>query len=187
MAEQLRTNGPALREGFIVPVPEGPLSTEPLSASPQEPLPSQIKTEAPKPEPLVSEADRLRKDIRESAEDWPITVQLLYRSVKNDKGEEVWNLTFREPRASEINRIGNPTRMLWDGEIIIEERKMTYIMGALCGILPPLCSRRWTRVTGTVVRIVYANFFYPICGRGDYCHRRQHDHRLLSTGQLLPS
>jgi hypothetical protein len=28
--------------------------------------------------------------------------------------------------------------MLWDGEIIIEERKMTYIMGALCGILPPL-------------------------------------------------
>jgi hypothetical protein len=138
MAEPRTNGGGVIREGFVVPAPEGPLSTEPLSATPQEPLPSQIKPEAPKPEPLVSEADRLRKDIRESAESWPITVQLLYRSVKNDKGEEVWNLTFREPRASEINRIGNPTRMLWDGEIIIEERKMTYIMGALCGILPPL-------------------------------------------------
>jgi hypothetical protein len=140
MAEQPRTNGP-IREGFIMPtspdIPQ-PLSGEPLSAAPQEPLPSQIKPEAPKPEPVVSETERIRKDIRDSAEDWPITVQLLYRPVKNDKGEEVWNLTFREPRASEINRIGNPTRMLWDGEIIIEERKMTYIMGALCGILPPL-------------------------------------------------
>jgi hypothetical protein len=136
MAEQVRTNGPAIKEGFIMP--EGSLSGEPLSAAPQEPLPSQIKPEAPKPEPVISETDRIRKDIKASAEDWPITVELLYRSVKNDKGEEVWSLTFREPRASEINRIGNPTRMLWDGEIIIEERKMTYIMGALCGILPPL-------------------------------------------------
>jgi hypothetical protein len=131
-----RTNGGVIKEGFIVP--EGPLSTEPLSAAPQEPLPSQIKSEAPKPEPLVSEADRLRKELKDSAENWPITVQLLYRPVTNDKGEQVWSLIFREPRASEINRIGNPTRMLWDGEIIIEERKMTYIMGALCGILPPL-------------------------------------------------
>jgi hypothetical protein len=35
--------------------------------------------------------------------------------------------------------------MLWDGEIIIEERKMTYIMGALCGVLPPLLEMMDTR------------------------------------------
>jgi hypothetical protein len=135
MAEP-RTNGGVTKEGFIMP--EGPRSGEPLSATPQEPLPSQVKSEAPSPEPPMSEVEQLRRDIRESADVWPITVQLLYRPVRNDKGEEVWNLTFREPKATEINRIGNPTRMLWDGEIIIEERKMTYIMGALSGILPPL-------------------------------------------------
>jgi hypothetical protein len=97
-----------------------------------------MKPEAPSPEPLVSESDQLRKDLAEGADNWPITVQLLYRPIRNDKGEEVTSLTFREPRASEINRIGNPTRMLWDGEIIIEERKMTYIMAALCGVLPPM-------------------------------------------------
>jgi hypothetical protein len=97
-----------------------------------------MKPEAPSPEPPVSEYDALRRELKEKAEDWPITVQLLYRPIMNDRGEQVDHLTFREPRASEINRIGNPTRMLADGEIIIEERKMTYIMGALCGILPPL-------------------------------------------------
>ena len=73
-----------------------------------------------------------------AAESWPITVQLLYRPIRNDKGDLISALTFREPRASEINRIGNPTRILWDGEVIIEERKMTYIMAALSGVLPPL-------------------------------------------------
>jgi hypothetical protein len=135
--EPTKGNGqPRIREGFVPP--EGPLSEAPLSAIPQEPLPSQKKIEAPVPEPPISEADKLRKEIRESADQWPVTVQLLYRPIMNDKGEMVTSLVFREPRASEINRIGNPTRMLWDGEIIIEERKMTYIMGALSGVLPPL-------------------------------------------------
>jgi hypothetical protein len=135
MAEELNKGNGGRREGFVMP---GPAQEGPTTAAPQTPLPSQKKIEAPVPEPLVSESDQLRKDLTEAAEDWPITVQLLYRPIKNDKGETVNSLTFREPRASEINRIGNPTRMLWDGEIIIEERKMTYIMGALCGVLPPL-------------------------------------------------
>jgi hypothetical protein len=97
-----------------------------------------MKLESPSPEPVLDEADKLRKEIADAAESWPVTVQLLYRPIINDKGETINSLTFREPRASEINRIGNPTRMLWDGEIIIEERKMTYIMGALCGVLPVL-------------------------------------------------
>ena len=125
-----------MREGFVAP--SAPLDQEPSSTPPQAPLPSQMKSEPPVLEAPLSETEQLRRDIASTAETWPITVQLLYRPIKNDLGQEVSSLIFREPRASEINRIGNPTRMLWDGEIIIEERKMTYIMGALCGILPPL-------------------------------------------------
>ena len=129
-----------LREGFIIEPPrhEQPIEAIPREAPPQPPLPSQVKAEAPVPEPALPEVEAIRKEIAANAEKWPITVHLLYKPISNDKGEVVNSLTFREPRASEINRIGNPTRMLWDGEIIIEERKMTYVMAALCGILPPL-------------------------------------------------
>lgn len=139
MENTMTNGGRPIREGFVSspPAPE-PLGEPPRDTLPQTPLPSQVKTEQPRPEPPVSEMDEIRREVAASADVWPITVQLLYKPIRNDKGEEVTSLSFREPRASEINRIGNPTRMLWDGEIIIEERKMTYIMGALCGILPPL-------------------------------------------------
>jgi hypothetical protein len=128
-----------LREGFVVepPLEEKPREAAPREAAPLPPLPSQLKMEQPTPEPPLDAGDAARKDIAANAEKWPITVQLLYKAILNDKGELVNKLTFREPRASEINRIGNPTRILWDGEVIIEERKMTYIMAALCDILPP--------------------------------------------------
>jgi hypothetical protein len=131
-------NGRQHREGFVPPDAPMPARENTQSNPPMAPLASQMKTEAPVPEPPNDEYAELRKEIGERNESWPVTVQLLYRPIKNDRGEEISSLTFREPRASEINRIGNPTRMLWDGEIIIEERKMTYIMAALCGILPPL-------------------------------------------------
>ena len=136
----MAANPTPLREGFIIDPPrqEQPLDIAPRDAPPQPPLPSQFKPEQPVPEPPLVEADAVRKDIAASADKWPIVVQLLYKPIRNDKGDLVNSLAFREPRASEINRIGNPTRMLWDGEIVIEERKMTYIMAALCGILPPL-------------------------------------------------
>lgn len=131
-----------IREGFVSPPPADALPSPPpppqRDALPQPPLPSQLKSTKPEPEPPLSELEAARRDIAASAETWPIVVNLLYKPIKNDKGELVNALSFREPRAGEINRIGNPTRMLWDGEIIIEERKMTYIMAALCGILPPL-------------------------------------------------
>ena len=136
----MAANPTPLREGFVVDPPryEQPQDIAPRDAPPQPPLPSQFKPEQPVPEPPLVEADAVRKDIAANADKWPIVVQLLYKPIRNDKGDLVNSLSFREPRASEINRIGNPTRMLWDGEIVIEERKMSYIMAALCGILPPL-------------------------------------------------
>ena len=127
-----------LREGFVYEPPrqEQPQDAIPRDAPPAPPLPSQLKSEQPTPEPALSEVDSVRAEIAANAEKWPITVQLLYKPIMS-AGKEIKSLTFREPKASEINRIGNPTRMLWDGEIIIEERKMTYIMGALSGVLPP--------------------------------------------------
>jgi hypothetical protein len=124
-----------IREGFVALDP--PAAPLPRDMPPAPPLPSQMKSEQPTPEPPLGEIDLVRRDIAEASDPWPITVHLLYKSIRNDKGELVDKLTFREPKAADINRIGNPTRMLWDSEVIIEERKMTYIMAALCGILPP--------------------------------------------------
>lgn len=131
------SNTVPIREGFV-PAQEQPQEAMPRDRTPQPPLPSQLKPEQPQPQPPLSETEEIRKDIAASADKWPIVVQLLYKPILNDKGELINSLSFREPRASEINRIGNPTRMLWDGEIVIEERKMTYIMAALSGVLPPL-------------------------------------------------
>ncbi|MBR0879107.1 hypothetical protein ACVMGC_004771 [Bradyrhizobium barranii subsp. barranii] len=70
-------------------------------------------------------------------EEWPITVKLLHRSIKDNKGEKIREVTLREPRAGDINRYGNPIRIDQDGDVLIDERKMTYMIAALTGILPP--------------------------------------------------
>jgi hypothetical protein len=123
------------------PPPQPPQPSQSSDTRPQDPLPTQFKLQQPVPEEPLSMHEQVRRDIAAEADNWPITVQLLYKPIVNEKGEELRALTFREPRAREINAIGNPTRMLWDSEIVIEERKMTYIMGALCGVAPPYLER----------------------------------------------
>jgi hypothetical protein len=110
--------------------PEAP----PQQLGPQDVLPSQLVNEPPVLEPPLSEAESARREIAASPEAWPVTVELLYKPVRNLKGEVLYRLTFSEPTAGVINRVGNPTRMLWDGEIVIEERKMTHIMAALANL-----------------------------------------------------
>ncbi len=68
-----------------------------------------------------------------------------HKAIRNNTGEEVKQLTMREPRAGDINRYGNPVRVNGDGEIIIEERKMTYMIAALANILPPFIETMDTR------------------------------------------
>ena len=68
---------------------------------------------------------------------------------------------MREPRAGDINRYGNPVRVNSDGEIIIEERKMTYMIAALANILPPFIEDHGHRATGTAARIGFGGFFLP--------------------------
>ena len=71
------------------------------------------------------------------AETWPITVKLLHKPTRNNKNEPINELTFREPTGGDINRYGNPVRINQDGDVIIDERKMTMIISSLSGVLLP--------------------------------------------------
>jgi hypothetical protein len=44
---------------------------------------------------------------------------------------------MREPKAGDINRYGNPVRVNQEGDVVIDERKMTFMIAALTEILPP--------------------------------------------------
>lgn len=68
---------------------------------------------------------------------WPVTVKLLHKSVRDNKGTQVRELVFREPTGGDINRYGNPVRVNQDGDVVIDERKMMFVMAALCGIMVP--------------------------------------------------
>jgi Phage tail assembly chaperone proteins, E, or 41 or 14 len=70
-------------------------------------------------------------------DEWPIVVKMIYRPIRNNRGEEVKEISLREPRAGDINRYGNPIRVNQEGDVIIDERKMTYMIAALANILPP--------------------------------------------------
>ena len=78
---------------------------------------------------------------REISDQWPITVRLLYRPIRGNNQEELTSLTFREPTAGDINRAGNPCRVDHEGDVIIDEKKMSLIMANLSGVLSPLLDR----------------------------------------------
>lgn len=129
-------NKPQKREGFVIE-DERPL-------------------EQAAPEPVAEE----QPPVEEEVEQWPITVRLMHRPIKNNKGEEVRELTFREPSGGDINRYGNPVRIDQQGDAIIDERKMTLIMAALSGILSPLLERMDPRDWNSCAYRL-RNFFLP--------------------------
>jgi hypothetical protein len=72
-----------------------------------------------------------------SVEKWPIVVKLLYKTIRNERGESLSELAFREPRGGDINRYGNPVRVNADGDVVIDERRMMMVMAALSGVNMP--------------------------------------------------
>jgi hypothetical protein len=72
------------------------------------------------------------------SEKWPIVVKLIHKPIANQNGEMLERLEFRQPRGGDINRYGNPCRINQEGDVVIDERKMHYVMAALCGVLPPM-------------------------------------------------
>jgi hypothetical protein len=78
------------------------------------------------------------EEIEVKKEKWPITVRLMHKNIMDNQGAQIDRLEFRQPRGGDINRYGNPCRVNQDGDVVIDERKMHYVMSALCGVLPPL-------------------------------------------------
>lgn len=103
---------------------QGPVIDAAPVATPASPQP------APQPEPESELVDK-----------WPMTVKLLYRPIEGNNKEILTQLTFREPTGGDINRCGNPCRVNQDGDVIMDEKKMTLIMANLSGVLLPLLDR----------------------------------------------
>ncbi|MFH0298354.1 phage tail assembly protein [Bradyrhizobium sp. 31Argb] len=142
------------REGFIND-DDGPTLQRPMvDVTPEKPAKSR-----PTPEPAI-EASPAEQDLGSTEPEWPITVKLLHKQIRNNKGEKISEITLREPRAGDINRYGNPVRIDQEGEVRIEERKMTFIIAALSDILPPFIEdmhpRDWNSVAFRLQR-----FFLP--------------------------
>lgn len=91
---------------------------------------------------------------------WPVKVKLLHKPVRNNKGDLVHELTFREPTGGDINRYGNPVRFNTDGDIIIDERKMTTVMAVLSGVLQPFLEQMDPRDWNSCAYRL-RNFFLP--------------------------
>jgi hypothetical protein len=113
------------------PAPEG-RSIPPPDKTPEQ----QVTAAMPPPELESSPADTEAIPIDQDT--WPLVVRLLYKPLVIPGTNQTYTeISFREPRGGDINRYGNPCRINSEGEVLIEERKMHYIMAALSGILPP--------------------------------------------------
>lgn len=109
-------NKPVVREGFVA---DEPVTVDAV-------LPAQPVEDTEPAEPV---------------ETWPIKVRLMHKPIFGNQHQEVRELSFREPTAADINRHGNPCRFNQDGDMVIDERKMTMIMASLSGILSPFLER----------------------------------------------
>jgi Phage tail assembly chaperone proteins, E, or 41 or 14 len=94
-------------------------------------------------------------------ETWPVTVRLLHKPVRNNKGELIKELNFREPTAADIMRIGgNPVRLNDKFETIIEDAKMLTLMANLSGVLEPFLQQMDPRDFNSCAYRL-RNFFLP--------------------------
>ena len=96
------------------------------------PLPREEPPKPPPPPPAPAEEPDFGK------ESWPVTVRLRRPIVGMKKDELLHELVFREPTGRDINTCGNPVRIDSNGEIQVDEKKMTNMMAQLSGVLPPL-------------------------------------------------
>ncbi len=70
-------------------------------------------------------------------EEWPVKVKLMHKSVRDNNGNDLRELSFRQPTGGDINRVGMPVRIDVNGDVLMDERKMTLMMTALCGVMTP--------------------------------------------------
>src|SRR5215472_12733104 len=141
------------REGFIDERPEKP-TIRTIDATPQPEAKPTRSMPAPEVEPSPAEQPPMSQD------QWPLKVKLLSKPIYNDKGEKITEISLREPRAGDINRYGNPVRINQDGDVVWDERKMSYMISALSDILAPFIEDMHPRDWNTVA-MKLRNFFLP--------------------------
>lgn len=145
-------NVAAKREGFIDDRPTPKIiDAEPLPQAEAKPSRSMP---APEVEPSPAELPPMWQD------EWPLVVKLINKPIHNNKGEKITEISLREPRAGDINRYGNPVRINQDGDVVWDERKMTYMIAALSDILAPFIEDMHPRDWNTVA-MKLRNFFLP--------------------------
>lgn len=154
----MNENVTPMREGFVevpdAPAPAAaPRVVQPNYYAPPRPNQSTAPQSSPQPPrpavpPPVFE-DPPPQDQQQFVETtWPIQVRLLHsKPVRNHQNVFIDTLSFRQPTGADINRYGNPVRINQDGDVVIDERKMTLMMSSLSGVLQPnieaLDTRDW--------------------------------------------
>jgi hypothetical protein len=88
--------------------------------------------------PVPAQQPQTVDDVEALAWRCPITIKLRRKSIVGNNGEQLTELTFREPTGGDIVRHGNPVHIDREGEFKIDEKKMTAMMGQLSGVLAPL-------------------------------------------------
>lgn len=135
------------REGFVDETSEEPKVIEAKADRKSRPVPPPEIESSPAEQPEVPD-------------EWPLTVKLINKPIRDNKGQMVHEVVLREPRAGDINRNGNPIRINSDGEFICDERKMTYMIAALSDIMVPFIEEMHPRDWNTVA-LKLRNFFLP--------------------------
>ena len=122
------------REGFVRDEPARAQAQQPRPAPRAVPAPAAPAPE-PEPEPTQEAAPSAL------IETWPIKVKLIRKAIIGIDRHELRELSFREPTGGDINRFGNPVRIDGNGDIVVDERKMTAMMAALSGLIPAVLDR----------------------------------------------
>lgn len=148
------------REGFrndTPPTMPPPAEPEQVAAPAPDKEKAQPATARATPPPTIEPSPAELPPL--DADQWPLVVKLL-RPIHNDKGELLKEITLREPKALDINRYGNPVRFNAEGDVVHDERKMTYMIAALSGILVPFIEQMDTRDWNTAAYKL-RRFFLP--------------------------
>jgi hypothetical protein len=131
---------------------------------------SQRRYRAPA-EPPADEMAKLDKDrnapppidLDAPAEDieWPIKLKLLYKPTRDTKNRIIHELLIRAPTAGDISLCGNPVRLNSEGDVIVDEQKMTAMLARLSDVFPPMIeqldARDWISCSFFMQRILLPN------------------------------
>jgi hypothetical protein len=150
-------NIPHKREGFVDETPSAKPSKIIDAKAQQQPEPEAKPARSMPPPEVEASPAELPPMWRD---EWPLVVKLLNKPIRNNGGQLVHEITLREPRAGDINRYGNPVRINQDGDVVWDERKMTYMIAALSDILVPFIEDMSPRDWNTVA-MKLRNFFLP--------------------------